>query len=285
MEDDPNVSKMSIEDDENTNVEGSGTLLGDQTSQSGGGLKPNDGTLGNHGSQEALDIPPCGTNSSSASANVDMNITIDNFDGENGGNSELMSSSTVSDDFTLGNHGSQEALDIPPCGTNSSSASANVNMNVTGNRFGEQPWTVRINENSCCKDMEAFLKPNYKQRGGEQGTLGDAGLDGTGTTLAVHALLATCEKHGAIIKGKTSITDFGSGSGMFLIHALLFTEGKGIGIEMSQDRVNNSLSQLRALTNSVRSAPPPPPLLDVFLLLISFLCRSFRRVRGWTDTS
>jgi hypothetical protein len=31
----------------------------------------------------------------------------------------------VSDDFTLGNHGSQEALDIPPCGTNSSSASAN----------------------------------------------------------------------------------------------------------------------------------------------------------------
>ena len=69
----------------------------------------------------ALPMCPCGTNSSSsASANINMKVTIDNFDGENGGNSELMSSSSVPDDFTLGNHGSQDALDMPPCGTNSS---------------------------------------------------------------------------------------------------------------------------------------------------------------------
>jgi predicted RNA methylase len=67
-------------------------------------------------------------------------------------------------------------------------------------------------------------------------------------------MLETCLKHGAIIKGITVIADWGSGCGMFLMHALHFSEGKGVGIEMSQERVNNANSLLRTLTISVRPA-------------------------------
>ena len=45
MDGDLDVSKMSIEDGENTNEEGSGPLFDDETSQSGGYLKPGDGTV------------------------------------------------------------------------------------------------------------------------------------------------------------------------------------------------------------------------------------------------
>lgn len=80
--------------------------------------------------------------------------------------------------------------------------------------------------------------------------------------LGVHDLLETCRNHGAIFKGTTSIADWGSGSGLFLMHALHFSEGKGVGIEMSKDRVNNALSLLRTLIIAVLRYVPSfsPPL-------------------------
>ena len=45
MEGDLEISKMSTEDGENTNEEVSGPLFDEETSQSGGYLKPGDGTV------------------------------------------------------------------------------------------------------------------------------------------------------------------------------------------------------------------------------------------------
>ena len=53
-----------------------------------------------------------------------------------------------------------------------------------GGQFGGISWQARIKQNSCCQETERILKKSYKETGGKQLTLGDAGVDGTGTTLA-----------------------------------------------------------------------------------------------------
>jgi hypothetical protein len=121
------------------------------------------------------------------------------------------------------------------------------------NPFGSS-WQARIKENTCCVETEKYLKKSYKINGGAQANLGDAGLDGTGTTLAVHTLLESLRKVGAISSG-TSITDLGSGTGVWLMHAALFCEGKCIGIELSNARVSTSLIDLRNITNAVCCFP------------------------------
>ena len=93
-----------------------------------------------HGCHDDLVIPLGGTNSACASVEDNMDVTIVNGDGENGGNVE----STLS----------------------SSSSSTSEAVTRNGNPFGGKLWTQRIQENSCCKDSEEILKPNYKERGG-----------------------------------------------------------------------------------------------------------------------
>jgi hypothetical protein len=134
MEDEPQVSKMSIEDGKDAKEEGSGSLFVGETSQSGGNLKPDDGTVGNHGSQDALVIPPGSTNSAYVSADDNTDVTIVNGDGENGGNGENVK--------------------VPPATKN-------------GNPFGGELWTERVKNNACCRDCEdAGLKGVYRLRGG-----------------------------------------------------------------------------------------------------------------------
>ena len=161
MEDDPDVSKMSIENDKNVTIDNFNGENGGNSELMSSSSVPDDFTLGNHGSQDALDMPPCGTNSSNFDGENDKNVTIDNFDGENGGNSELMSSSRVPDDLTLGNHGSQDALNIPPCGTNSSSASANINMNVTIDNFDGENGGNGVSNLSSGSGGVQVLKRQY----------------------------------------------------------------------------------------------------------------------------
>lgn len=288
MEGGLDVRKMSIEGVEGTNAEGSEPSFGDETSPNGRYWKLGDGTMETHSSKDAHVLPTDGSGSASASIDGSMDVTMNDGDGENGEKISANESSSSSSPASAVAHSCQHALVTTSSGTDSASASTADNVDVTmndgdgetggndvsksssssssaggeaavasmtksSNPFGGKLWIDRIKENSCCKDVEEILKPNYKERGGEQGVLGDAGLDGAGTTLSVHDCLVTCENHGAIIKGITSIADWGSGSGMFLLHALHFSEGKGIGIEMFQERVNNSLSQLHKLMNSVRS--------------------------------
>ena len=114
-------------------------------------------------------------------------------------------------------------------------------------------WRTRVNANPCCRDTEHILKPLYTEHGGTQGQLGDAGLDGQGTTLSMHGLLDDLEMAGALKKGGgTTVTDLGSGLGTALMHFGHFTEGVCVGIELSDLRVDIALVGLHKMTEAVR---------------------------------
>ena len=117
-----------------------------------------------------------------------------------------------------------------------------ANNNGPG-RFGV-PWQQRVNGNSCCRAVEKILKPSYKLSGGQQGQTGEAGMDGSGTTLKTHDMVVA-------IPPWDSLTDLGSGTGILGMHAALHHEGNVVGIEMSDRRLSTSLLDLRKLTIAV----------------------------------
>ena len=131
----------------------------------------------------------------------------------------------------------KEGLDDNPAAN-----AAAANANEPG-RFGI-PWQTRIKESACCRDAEKYLKQSYKMFGGLQGQTGEAGLDGTGTTLKTHDMLK-------VLPTWNSLSDLGSGTGMLALHAALQCEGKVVGLEMSEMRVSTALNDLRTLTNAV----------------------------------
>ena len=77
-------------------------------------------------------------------------------------------------------------------GGDQSGEGGNNSSKNSSSGFGSN-WHERIKSNACCRDVEAILKPLYKEHGATQGNLGDAGLDGTCTTFSAHDCLDKCE--------------------------------------------------------------------------------------------
>ena len=106
-------------------------------------------------------------------------------------------------------------------------------------------WRKDYKDITCCNYVETVCKPSYRQNGGTQIT-GEGGLDGTGSTYLTHLLLNKLKELNILVKGKT-VTDLGSGTGVFLTHVALFEEVKCIGIEQIQTRYVSSIIELRNL--------------------------------------
>jgi len=107
-------------------------------------------------------------------------------------------------------------------------------------------WQAKIAENECCVFTEHTLKQSYKNNGGCASHTGEGSMDGTGTTLGSHGLFKLASELNILGNG-TTVTDLGSGTGVFLTHLALFDGCKCIGIEIIGARVERSILQLRSL--------------------------------------
>ena len=107
-------------------------------------------------------------------------------------------------------------------------------------------WQAKIAENECCAFTERTLKQSYKLNGGCASYTGEGSMDGTGTTLGSHGLFKLASELKILGNGNT-VTDLGSGTGVFLTHLALFDGCKCIGVEIIDARVERSILQLRLL--------------------------------------
>ena len=107
-------------------------------------------------------------------------------------------------------------------------------------------WQAKISENYCCSHTEKYLKKSQRDFGGCASHTGEGSMDGTGTTLTTHSLFLKASEM-KIIGNGTTVTDLGSGLGLFLTHLALYDACKCISIEIVEQRCERSILELRNL--------------------------------------